>query len=139
MLSKTAILLVGFFCFSYGIENKARYDNYRVYRVHLKTEDQVKVFQEIEARSDSHIFMGHARTPNQNLSILTAAHKISELTDLMKANQIEHTILVSLCFFRHYDLLPLALNSKERKKKWENCRMHVNLVFVGLQFSSQNR
>lgn len=95
-MSSTAVfLLVGLFCFANGLEDKARYDNYRVYNVHLKTEDQVKVFQQIEARSDSYIFIGHAREPDQHLSILTAAHKIAELTDLMKDNQIEYKVLVS--------------------------------------------
>lgn len=95
MWLKSVILLVGLFCLANGIEDKARYDHYRVYSVHLKTEDQVKVFQEIEARSDSYNFMGHPREPNQNLSFLAAAHKIAELTDLMNDNQIAYNILVS--------------------------------------------
>lgn len=97
MLSKSVILLIGLcFCFATGVEDKARYDNYRVYNVHLKTDDQVKVFQQIEGRSDSYIFIGHARETNQNLSILVAAHKIAELTDLMKDNQVAYKILVSI-------------------------------------------
>lgn len=99
MWSKTAIFVIAFICVVNGqeyTENKARYDNYRLYRVHLKSEEQVKVFQEIEARSDSFIFMGHARQANQNLSILTAAHKIGELTDIMKDNSVEYKVLVGL-------------------------------------------
>lgn len=94
MLSKAVIFLIGFICFAYGVEDKARYDNYRVYRVHLQTDDQVKLFQEIEARSDSYIFMGHAREANQNLTILVASHKISQLTDLMSDNKVDYNILV---------------------------------------------
>lgn len=95
MLSKTLLILIGFICLVNGVEDKARYDNYRVYRVHLKTDDAVKVFQEIEAHTDSYIFMGHPREPNQNLTILVAAHKIAELTDIMSDNKIDYLILVS--------------------------------------------
>lgn len=98
MLVKTAIFVIAFVCFTNGQENKenkARYDNYRLYRVQLKTDDQVKLFQEIEANSDSYSFIGHARKPNQNLSILVAAHKIAELTDIMNNNKIGYEILVS--------------------------------------------
>lgn len=94
MLSNSVTLLIGLcFCFTAGVEDKARYDNYRVYNVHLKTDEQVKVFQQIEGRSDSYIFIGHAREANQNLSILVAAHKVAELTDLMKDNQVAFKIL----------------------------------------------
>lgn len=105
---------------AHGLENKARYDNTRVYKVHLKTDDQVKIFQEIE-KSDSYAFMGksilfrifylrreqtfeisnwysgHARKQDQYLTIMVAAHKIAEITDYLKAYNVEHEILVS-CF-----------------------------------------
>lgn len=95
MLSKTLFILIGFVCLVNGVEDKARYDNYRVYRVHMKTIDHVKVFQEIEAHTDSYIFMGHPREPNQNLTILVAAHKIADLTDIMNDNKIDFVVLVS--------------------------------------------
>lgn len=76
------------------VENKARYDNYRLYRVTFDTEEQVKIFQELEAQSDSCVFIGHAREIGQKLSILVAAHKIADLTDLVTRYNVEHTILV---------------------------------------------
>lgn len=57
------------------MEFKARYDNYRLIRVTLKTEDHVKLFQELEAESDSYTFYGHARKVGQDLTIMVAAHK----------------------------------------------------------------
>jgi hypothetical protein len=57
------------------MEAKARYDNYRLIRVTLKTDDHVKLFQELEAESDSYTFYGHARCIGQNLTIMVAAHK----------------------------------------------------------------
>lgn len=96
MLLKTLIICFAWiFVVVHGIEDKACYDNYRLYRVHLKTDDQVKVFQQIEARSDSYIFIGHAREANQNLTILVAAHKVADLTDILAANNVGYKILVS--------------------------------------------
>lgn len=95
MWLKTVIILIGLICSTNGVDDKARYDNHRIYRVHLKTDDQVKVFQEIEQRSDSYQFMGHAREANQNLSFLVAAHKIADLTDILTDYKIGYEILVS--------------------------------------------
>lgn len=85
------------------IENKSRYDNYRLYHVHFENDEQVKVFQELEDRSDSCIFIGHARAPGQKLSILVAAHKVADVTDLLERFHIEHEILVSFFIIKiHY-------------------------------------
>lgn len=56
-------------------QNKARYDNYRLVRVNLETEEQVKLFAELEEESDSFVFYGHALKAPQKLTILVAAHK----------------------------------------------------------------
>lgn len=95
MLLKTLIIYFAWICLAHGIEDKARYDNYRVYNVHLKTDNQVKIFQEIEAHSDSFIFMGHAGKTNQNLTILVAAHKVADLTDILTSNNVGYKVLVS--------------------------------------------
>jgi hypothetical protein len=55
--------------------NKARYDYYRLIRLNLETEDHIKLFQELEAESDSFVFYGHALSAPQKLTILVAAHK----------------------------------------------------------------
>lgn len=55
--------------------NKARYDNYRLIRVHLETQEHVDLFTELEAESDSYTFYGHALAAPQDLTILVAAHK----------------------------------------------------------------
>lgn len=86
-----------------GLENKARYDNYRIYRVKLKTDEHVKLFQDIEHRSDSYEFYGHARQKDTELTILVAAHKIAEMTDFLKTRNVEHVILVNV-FCNHFNL-----------------------------------
>lgn len=78
---------------------QARYDNYRMYYVTLETDEHVKVFQNLEERSDSYTFYGHARLPGQNLTIMVAAHKIAEIEDILETYRIEYQILVKFFFF----------------------------------------
>lgn len=56
-------------------ENQARYDNYRLVRLTLKNKEHVDLLQELEEESDSYTFYGHALNPDQNLTVLVAAHK----------------------------------------------------------------
>lgn len=74
---------------------KARYDNYRLIRVHLETQEHVDLFQELEEESDSYTFYGHALNVNQDVTIMVAAHKIFEIQDLTQRYGIKYTILVS--------------------------------------------
>ncbi|KXJ78698.1 zinc carboxypeptidase-like isoform X1 [Aedes albopictus] len=64
-------------------ENRARYDHYRLYRVQLDTDQHVQVFQDLEAKSDSYTFYGHARQPGQQLTIMVAANKVADFEDLL--------------------------------------------------------
>lgn len=89
----------GVFSLAIGLENKARYDNYRLYRVTLGTDEHIQLFQELEKRSDSYEFYDHARTKKQQLTFLAAAHKIGQITYLLKAHHIEHVILVNILQF----------------------------------------
>lgn len=91
------VFLVALLCgilFGVNCEDKARYDNYRIYRLHIETEEHVRLFQDLEDRSDSYMFIGHPREPNQNLSVLVAAHKVGEITDLLKLNNVTAVLLV---------------------------------------------
>lgn len=74
---------------------KARYDNYALYRLHIKTEVQVKILQELEERSDSYVFYGHALRPDQKLTIMAAAHKLVEIEEILERYGIGGEILVS--------------------------------------------
>lgn len=96
MWLKTLVIGFTWIYLAHGIkEDRARYDNYRVYNVYFKTAEQVKLFQEIEAHSDSFIFIGHARAVNQNLTILAAAHQIPDFTRILTSNNVAYTVLVS--------------------------------------------
>lgn len=74
---------------------KARYDNYRLIRVHLETQEHVDLFQELEEESDSYTFYGHALNINQDVTIMVAAHKIFEIQDITQRYGIKYNILVS--------------------------------------------
>lgn len=81
--------------FRVSLDSKARYDKYRLYRVHLGNETHLKVFQELEARSDSYVFYGHARVVTQNLTLMVAAHKTAEfVVDILQKYDVQHEILV---------------------------------------------
>ena len=56
-------------------ENKARYDYYRLVRLSLETQEHVDLFVELEAKSDSYTFYGHALKAPQDLTILVSSHK----------------------------------------------------------------
>ncbi|XP_063704888.1 zinc carboxypeptidase-like [Culicoides brevitarsis] len=73
---------------------KARYDHYRLYRVHLATDEQLKTFQELEARSDSYVFYGHARVVGQKVTLMVAAHKIAEFAvDILDKYGVQYELL----------------------------------------------
>jgi hypothetical protein len=80
---------------------KARYDNYQIFRLALETQEQIELFQELEAESDSYTFYGHARAAPQNLMILVAAHKSYEIRDIISRYNVSFTILVSFSFFQN--------------------------------------
>lgn len=85
--------------FKFSENTKARYDNYRLYRVHLGNDQQLKVFQELETRSDSYVFYGHARVVNQSLTIMVAAHKIAEFViDILEKYDVQNEMLVRVVF-----------------------------------------
>lgn len=78
--------------------NKARYDNYRLVRIRLTSQEHVDLFQELEEESDSYTFYGHALNPDQNVTILVAASKIFEIYDIVQRYGLEYTVLVSASY-----------------------------------------
>lgn len=77
-------------------DNKARYDNYRVYRLVIKTEQQLQIFQEIEKSRDSYAFFGHPKRINQRIKVMVAAQKIPEISEILLRYDVEHQILVNI-------------------------------------------
>uniref|UniRef100_A0A1A9X3N1 Zinc carboxypeptidase A 1 n=1 Tax=Glossina brevipalpis TaxID=37001 RepID=A0A1A9X3N1_9MUSC len=74
-------------------KDRARYDNYRIYSVEFSNKEQVEIFKKLEKQSDSMSFIGHPREVGQKLSILIAAHKVSDITALLKQYEVKYRIL----------------------------------------------
>lgn len=55
--------------------DKARYDHYRLMRFSLQTAEHIELFQDLEEKSDSYTFYGHALQAPQDVTVLVAAHK----------------------------------------------------------------
>lgn len=72
---------------------QARYDHTRIYSVELATATQVGIMQALEEASDSCGFMGHARMPDQKLTIMVTGHKVADFDDLLHTYNISHRIL----------------------------------------------
>lgn len=85
------------FALAICVENKSRYDNTRLYLVHLKTEEHLKHFQEIKQRSDCYTFLGRFEI-NKDFRILVPAYKVAEITDHLNDYNVPHEILVNLSF-----------------------------------------
>lgn len=92
---------------THSLSNVARYNKYRLYRLHIDNEEQVNILAELERKSDSYVLYGTARKPNQNLILMVAAAKIAEFHDLLERFKISWELLVmvftSICdFFQNY-------------------------------------
>uniref|UniRef100_A0A182LUF3 Zinc carboxypeptidase A 1 n=1 Tax=Anopheles culicifacies TaxID=139723 RepID=A0A182LUF3_9DIPT len=74
-------------------DDAARYDHYRLYRVELATDEQVQLFQQLEAKSDSCTFYGHARQPGQQLTIMVSASKVADFEDLLTLHGVNGRLL----------------------------------------------
>uniref|UniRef100_A0A182QYZ5 Zinc carboxypeptidase A 1 n=1 Tax=Anopheles farauti TaxID=69004 RepID=A0A182QYZ5_9DIPT len=74
-------------------EGAARYDNYRLYRVELATDEHVQIFQRLEAKSDSCTFYGHARHTGQQLTIMVSASKVADFEDLLTLYAVRGRLL----------------------------------------------
>lgn len=80
------------FLISYG--EKARYDNYRVYKISINTNAELDVFQELEELSDGINFLDEPNI-HQPFHILVAPHKLAHIVDLFDRlhikNEVQHT------------------------------------------------
>lgn len=75
-----------------AVDNSARYDNYRLYEVMIETEEQHKVLQILEVKSDSYIFLRSRTKLNPSLTIAVAPHKFAEFAELMHIEKFSHQL-----------------------------------------------
>lgn len=73
----------------------ARYDNYRLWRVHIETEEQLAMMKELEKRGMGIEFYGHVRKTDQKLTILVPARAVADMVDLFGRFKMTNTVLLA--------------------------------------------
>lgn len=89
---KSFVLAVFVACFALALGEKARFDNYRVYSVNVENEDQLKVFQQLEAYPDGTMFLESPTGVGQIAELLVPPHKFADIVELFEANEIKNRI-----------------------------------------------
>lgn len=72
----------------------ARYDNYMLWRVHIDTEEQLVVMQELERRNLGIEFIGHVRKTGQKLTLVIPARAVADLSHMLERYQMKNEVLV---------------------------------------------
>ncbi|XP_061393431.1 zinc carboxypeptidase A 1-like [Musca vetustissima] len=72
---------------------RARYDNYRVYKVTATNSAQLEVLKNLESASDSIIFLNGVHWMDKPLKIVVAPHKVADFLEILGSNEIEYQLL----------------------------------------------
>lgn len=72
----------------------ARYDHYKLWRMHIETEEQLEVMKELEKRNLGIEFIGHVRKTLQELTILVPARAAYDIADLFRRYKMTNEVLV---------------------------------------------
>lgn len=83
------VLLMGVSCFA----TKARYDNYKVYSMQLKNEDQAKAVVELEHNTDSYDFWSEPSLV-RDVDVMVPPHKFADFEDFLTRFGIQYHIKV---------------------------------------------
>lgn len=75
-------------------EEKARFDNYRVYSLSIENEEQLNILREIDNKSNSgYEFWRGPTTVGQNADIMVAPHLFGDFSALLSEYKIESTVI----------------------------------------------
>lgn len=83
------VLFLAVSCFA----AKSRYDNYKLYSMQLKTEDQAKAVIELEENTDSYDFWSGASLV-RDVDVMVPPHKFAEFEDFLTRFEIQFHIKV---------------------------------------------
>lgn len=72
--------------------DKARFDNYRVYSIEIKNEQQLKVLQQLENHQDGLLFLIPPMTVPMRVEILVPPHKFADISELCENHGIKNEI-----------------------------------------------
>lgn len=88
-LQLAVVLLLAATCFA----AKSRYDNYKLYSMQLKTEEQAKAVVELEDNTDAYDFWS-ATSLVRDTDVMVPPHKLGEFEDFLARFNIQHHIKV---------------------------------------------
>uniref|UniRef100_A0A182WHJ4 Zinc carboxypeptidase A 1 n=1 Tax=Anopheles minimus TaxID=112268 RepID=A0A182WHJ4_9DIPT len=115
VFSRCAVMAVlAFIAVAIEAAQVARYDNYPLYRVTPKSEEQLKVVAAMEHVSDSLIFLETARKVGDRFDIIVAPHKLADFTETLEADYIPHE-LIDENVQRSFDEERIRLTNKRAK------------------------
>lgn len=73
---------------------KARFDNYRVYSIEIKNEEQLKVLQQIENHQDGLLFLIPPMMVAMRVEIVVPPHKFADISELCEKYGIKNEIQI---------------------------------------------
>lgn len=72
---------------------RARYDNYRVYRVTASDAKELAFLKDMEDSSDSLIFIDGVHSVDRNIEVVVAPHKLPDFLTALEDNEIDYVLL----------------------------------------------
>ncbi|XP_065072617.1 zinc carboxypeptidase-like [Ochlerotatus camptorhynchus] len=91
--SLALLLLAVGVCGTFG--DKVRFDNYRLYEVSVKNEEQLKVLQYLEQFPDGYSFWESPVQTNMNLRMVVPPHKFGDFEEMMERFDMESSLKVN--------------------------------------------
>lgn len=86
-----SILLIGL---SVVTGDKARFDNYRVYSVDVKNDEQLQVLKELENHQDGLLFLVPPIDNQTRIEIVVPPHKFADISELCEKHHMKHEIQI---------------------------------------------
>lgn len=110
---KSVVLLFVIYFVSISCE-KARFDNYRVYRVWIENQQQLELLQMLEGNQDGLTFFDLPIPSRNTAEIIVPPHKFADIVDLFEKYDIKSEIKISN-LQRYFCLSKLLLLNKKNK------------------------
>jgi len=76
-----------------AVDERARYDNYRVYKAKAATAEQLASLKELDGASDSIMILDGVHSLNQEINIVVAPHKVPDFLAILRSDDIEYELV----------------------------------------------
>ncbi|XP_067625455.1 zinc carboxypeptidase A 1-like [Eurosta solidaginis] len=108
-LKYNLILALCLMAVAVSIAERARYDNYRVYKVTASDEKELEFVKKMESSSDSLIFLDGVQIVKKSMEVVVAPHKLPDFLKALKSQDIDFELLT--------DNLQAHLDQDEKSNK----------------------